>query len=211
MLFLNSRRLSFGIMAVTLLALATDVASADHSASALFAGDPTGPPFYVGTSSPPAGVSGIELVGGAPGYLNGLSGGASAGAAGDVGISPLAKGQPELIAISIHLADTAGPSRSLSSLNDPALADIVADLNASTGLSPIPLTAYAFNSAPPQFAAAQLMLSSGEAASSGQPFDIVLATSNLVEAGHVLILNFSGEFEALDGISAISDVGAPPA
>jgi hypothetical protein len=209
MLSTNLRRLSAAVFGTLTLALSADVATADHSASADFSDHPF-TTFFVGTSNPSAGPNGIGLVGGAPGYLNGISGGLGPATVGSLAISPLAKGQSELIAISIHLADTAGPSHSLSSLNDPALADIVTDLNASSGSSAIPFTAYAYNNVPPQFTATQMILSSGETANGGTPFDVALATSNSDFAGSILNLNFAGEINALDGITTISvtDVGA---
>jgi hypothetical protein len=101
------------------------------------------------------------------------------------------------------------PSHSLSALNDPALADIVNDLNTTSGGGDAPLLSYAYNTAPAQFTAAETLLTSGESANGGQPFDILLTstTPSLVSWWGV---GFSSEIGNLDGITSLSvtDIGA---
>lgn len=182
-----------------------------HSATFALTGDPIGSPFFTGTYLPAGGPPGvIRTSGGVPGYLNGVSGGAFGGGTGEVLIGTVGAGETELVAFSIHLTDTAGPSHSLSDLNDPALAHVVADLNHPYVFGPI-LTAYAYNNAPAQYADALSILSAGEVANGGQPFDILVTATNVGNNG-VWTTDFSGEIGFLDGITAltITDIGAVP-
>jgi hypothetical protein len=176
-------------------------------------GDPIGSPFFTGTFQPASGSpqAGIITIGGTPGYLNGVSGGAFGGGTGEVLLGSVGPGETELVGFSIHLTDTAGPSHSLSSLNDPALADIVTDLTHPTFAGPIRVTAYAFNAAPAQYASALAILSAGETANGGQPFDVLITATNPGLNG-VWATDFSGEIGFLDGITAltITDIGAVP-
>lgn len=190
------------------------VATAQHSAGVAVIHDPF-PPFYSGTSHP-VGQDQVSALGGVPGYFNVMSGGGVGGATGSLTVTPpfFAQTQIQLAGIAIHVTDAAGASHPLSSLNDPALADIVADLNVpfainregSTG------TAYAFGAAPPQYAGALALLSAGEATNGGQPFDILLELPYTIDSGfqHNWILYFDNEVGHLDGITALSvtDVGA---
>jgi hypothetical protein len=187
------------------------VAHASHSAGVGTAIDPIFSP-YSGTTNP-SGTFQINLAGGLPGYLNGVTGGQDGGAAGGIIIQRV----PQAIftvGVAIHVTDSAGASHSLSALNDPSLGDIVADLTLGSG-GAFPVTAYAYNSAPSQYSAAELALGTGEAANGGQPFDILLAgVDNFPPGRNEFIWNFwfSNEVGNLDGISALSvtDVGAVP-
>src|SRR6185312_9348105 len=101
-----------------------------HASFVAVAGDPIGIPFFTGTFHPDG--NSIAAGQGTPGYLNGVSGGSSGGATGQLIIGAAAPGQTSLVAFAIHVTDTAGTSHSLSTLNDPALADVVNDLNHPT-------------------------------------------------------------------------------
>jgi hypothetical protein len=116
------------------------------------------------------------------------------------------------VGLAIHVTDTAGPSHSLSALNDPALADIVSDLNANTEHGDSIVTAYAYGAAPADFAGALAALSAGEATHGGQPFDILLTATPLLGNTAYWTLDFSNEVGNLDGITALSvtDIGAVP-
>jgi hypothetical protein len=142
-----------------------------HSAFVNVAHDPFGFAPFAGTSTP-SGVYQINLASGAPGYLNGIAGGQSGGSDGMVTVTALGKGTVYLMGLAIHVTDTAGTSHSLSSLGDPALGDIINDLNHPPFGGEIVPTAYAYNAAPAQYAAAESILSAGESANGGQPFDI---------------------------------------
>jgi hypothetical protein len=184
---------------------------ASHTASATLAWDASGNAFYTGTSNP-SGPLRVNVYDGAPGYLNAVAGGGSGQTFGEVSITSFGVGQTELIALALHVTDSTGPSHPLSSLNDPALASIVSDLNATAGGSPIPMTAYAYNSTPSDFAPLQNLLTAGEAANGGQPFDILLVTNNPIVGGPWLQVVFNGELAQLNGITSIgvTDIGAIP-
>jgi len=191
-----------------------------HADFILLTGDPIGVPFFSGTLNPP-GVTrssdGFPLsVGpGKPAYLNNVSGGDAGNSRGELGIGPA--GQTVLVAFAIHVTDTAGASHSLSALNDPALADIVNDLNHPSLMGAgNPVAVYAYADAPAQYAGALALLSSGEAGYGGQPFDI-LATATVRPLNGIWATDFSGAIaekigSPLDGITSLSitDLGAIP-
>jgi hypothetical protein len=198
---------------VTILLLFTGqvgIASAAHSAYVAVAHDPL-LNDYTGTSHP-SGTYQINLAGNVPGYLNGISGGQNAGSAGGLISTRFAGNQVlYLMGIAIHVTDTAGTSHSLSALNDPALTDIVSDLNNPPfGGDFVPI-AYAYNNAPSQYSMGEAALSAGESANGGQPFDILMVgiDNNFVFPDAVWSLGFADEVGNLDGITALSvtDVG----
>lgn len=141
-----------------------------------------------------------------------MSGGTSSGAAGDLVI--YAGFQPtQLTALAIHVTDSAGAWHSLSSQNDPALADILTDLgaplqNGNTGISAI----YSYATAPTEYASALATLSAGEAANGGQPFDLLFVShyDNDTPLDYLWNISFAGEIGVRDGITALSvtDIGA---
>jgi hypothetical protein len=182
-------------------------ANASHSAYAWLASDPSSGLFFSGTSNP-SGPPQISVVGGAPGYLNSVTGGSATQSIGGASITQFAFGQTELVALALHVSDSAGPSHSLSSLNDPELATVVADINA------VSLTAYAYNAAPANLAPLQSLLTAGEITNGGQPFDILLVTNNTLGTGRGprLELNFATEASQINDITSISvtDIGAIP-
>jgi hypothetical protein len=200
------------VIAVAIVCGIARVSLADHSANIQVVHD-TFLPLYTGTSHP-AGNYSVNVVAPAPGYFNGMSGGSNGGANGFLSITPANFGQTQLSALAIHVTDAAGASHSLSSLNDPALADIVNDLNIPPNISAAgdSGTAYPFGAAPPQYAAAVATLAAGEALNGGQPFDILIAfpspdaTGGQFEWG----LSFQNEIGTLDGITALSvtDIGS---
>jgi hypothetical protein len=191
----------------------TPVAScqSSHSAAIVLTHDALATPLYAGTSNP-TGSFEINPIGGNPGYLNGISGGAMGTATGQVGTHPVQPGVIELVAVAIHVTDSAGPSHSLSSLNDQALADMVNDLNNSTSHGDSTITAYAYGAAPTGYANAEAALSAGEVANSGQPFDILLTAIPLVGSVAYWSLDLHNEVGNLDGITAltVTDIGAVP-
>jgi hypothetical protein len=166
-----------------------------------------------GTSNP-AGIAQVNPSVDSPGYLNQMSGGINGGATGAVGIlNPY--GNTELVALAIHVTDNAGDSHSLSSGGDPALADIVSDLNISAAYFGEGMTAYAFGGAPQEYSGQVAALSAGETANRGQPFDILLVENFSPFIPHGFLnwnMDFSGEIGNADGITALSitDVGAIP-
>jgi hypothetical protein len=184
-----------------------------HSAAIVLQQDPTAANFYTGASTPAAPMGNISVVGGEPGYLNEISAGTFGTAGGQVGITgQVGSGPIELVGIAIHVTDTGGASHSLSTGSDPALADIVGDLNHSNPPSlGYPITVYAYNSAPLQYAAALSTMSAGETSLGGQPFDVLLAASPPFDVGY-WTLDLHNEIGNLDGITALSvtDVGAVP-
>src|SRR5262249_13908255 len=102
------------LLSFALILLSTDIAPASPP-YAVVAPDPllgaySGPPNTVGPDQ-------INLSGDAPGYLNAVD-----PLVGSVSITPLPQGVETVIGVAIHVTDSAGPSHSLSSLNDPALA-----------------------------------------------------------------------------------------
>jgi len=162
----------------------------------------------------------VNTGGGMPGFVNNLTGGSNGGATGNVSIyNPdfTVAGRTEMVAAAIHATDSAGPSHSLSSLSDPALADIVFDLNHANIGGVATVTAYAFANAPAQYAPQVAALAAGEAANGGQSFDLLLTINNtnlpLQQVGGLWwAFDLSGEIGQLDGISAIkvTDVAAVP-
>jgi hypothetical protein len=208
-------RSAMWLLAVAIVFGSARASRADHSANIYLTHDAF-PPYYTGTSHP-AGIRHVNVVAAAPGYLNDMSGGADGGADGTVTISPANYGQTQLTALAIHVTDAAGASHSLSTLNDPALADIVNDLNVPFNIvaadgPPSYGTAYSFAAAPPQYAVAVGTLAAGEAQSGGQPFDILVAFPSPDATGGDLAwyLYFQTEIGTLDGITALSvtDVGS---
>jgi hypothetical protein len=211
---LGLRCLSTAVIAATVLAILggwTGEALAAHSADIQIGHDPALPVFFTGTSNPP-GLDQVNVIGSNPAYLNNMSGGLHGGATGNVEIADPGAGPAELIAVAIHLTDSAGPSHSLSGLDDPALSAIVIDLN-NSALN-YGYIAYAYGSPPQQFANAISALSAGEIADGGQPFDILLSEIYLLFPfpGMAWGFDFSNEIGNLDGITALSitDVGAIP-
>jgi hypothetical protein len=193
------------------LLLSASSARAGHSASVGIAIDPI-IPQYTGTSNP-GGAFQINLSGGLPGYLNGIGGGENGGSEGCIIIQRIPQ-STFLVGIAITLADQAGPSHSISTLNDPALGDIVADLNVGSGGS-FAITAYPYDAAPSQYSGAQATLSASESAKGGQPFGILLVGVDTFPLGRnefVWNFAFSNEIGNLDGITslAVTDVGALP-
>ena len=172
------------------------------------------PPFYNGTSNP-VGIAQINVVGTTPGYFNGVSTVGGSTASGEVLLTSMPQGVMEFVGVAIHVTDTAGPSHSLSSLSDPALADLVFDVNKAGVVGDFPINAYAYNSAPVQYAGVESILSAGEAALGGQPFDLLLTGTNLnqpVGKGLYWSIDISTAISNIDGITAIgvSDIGAVP-
>jgi hypothetical protein len=164
---------------------------------------------FNGTSST-VGINQINLVGATPGYFNNLS--LPAGTAtGAVTITALPQGITTVAGLAVHVTDTAGPSHSLSTLNDPALADLIFDLNHSGIGGDFVVTTYAYNAAPPQYANAEAALSAGEAALGGQPFDLLLTGANSFPPIGTRMY-WSMDFSPVIGITAIgmTDVGAVP-
>jgi hypothetical protein len=183
-----------------------------HSAGITVSEDPTPPTFFTGTSNPPGPVL-VNISAAGPGYLNGVSGGSFGSSDGNFDVGPQQlTGVVQLAALAIHLTDSAGASHSLSSLNDPALMDIVSDLNTSSGSGEATLALYAYNSAPQQFAGSQALLSAGETANGGQPFDILVVVTPIFptesDPGWWSV-GFSDEIGSLDGITSLSvtDIG----
>jgi hypothetical protein len=207
------RGLSCGVVAEMLCVGSFASAQATHSAAIVLQQDPTAANFYTGTSTPPASVGNIKIVGGAPGYMNSVSGGTFGTAGGQVGITgQVGSGPVELVALAIHVTDTAGPSHSLSTMSDPALADIVNDLSHSNPPSlGYPITVYPYNSAPPEYTDPLSRLSTGESSLGGQQFDVLLAASPPFSVGY-WTLDLSNEVGNLDGITSLSvtDIGAVP-
>jgi hypothetical protein len=205
-------RINTTVVVITCFVLLGARASlASHSAITLVGHDPV-LSFYAGTSNP-SGTYQINLQNGSPGYLNGISGGQDAGSAGGVMITSTPTGSMYLVGVAIQVTDTAGPLHSLSTMNDAALGDIVADLNLDSGGDVI-LHTYPFQSAPSQYSSAEAVLAAGEAANGGQPFDLLLAGTNLGMFGgfDVWTFDFHNEVGNLDGITAlnVTDVGAIP-
>jgi hypothetical protein len=151
-----------------------------------------------------------------PGYLNNVTGGSDGGAVGNVNIAAVPFGTLQFVALAINVTDDAGVSHRLSSEDDPALADIVDDLNDSS--SGYGYTAYAFNNVPLSYIGAAAALSAGESTYGGQPFDILVAENYpspppFVNTILIWGFDFSGEIDNQeDGITAlnITDVGAIP-
>jgi hypothetical protein len=171
---------------------------------------------YSGTSNPPGPPSvQINLANGQPGYLNAISGGANGGASGYV----FATHFPNVVTtyilgIAVHVTDTTGASHSLSALNDPALNDIVTDINASGNQFFCSVVAYPYNSAPSQYSTAEAVLSAGESANGG-PFDLLITATDTGSTGSALDIwepSFTNEINNLDGITAINvtDLGLVP-
>jgi hypothetical protein len=179
----------------------------------LVGGDPIGTPFFTGTFNPPGDGYSLSAGPGSPAFLNNVSGGSAGHSSGELLIGAAPAGQTALVAFAIHVTDTAGPSHSLSALNDPALADVVNDLNHPTLVgSGNPVTVYAYADAPAQYAGALALLSADEATYGGQPFDI-LATVTVKPLNGVWATDFSnalgGHFDGMTALS-ITDIGAIP-
>jgi len=149
-------------------------------------------------------------------YLNGISNPASNGSFFVGPVTPLWP----MLGIAIHVADSAGPSHSLSSMNDPALADIIADMNRNAGSNGfIPLTAFTLQTLPPQYAGEAALLNSVEATAASfgfQPFDIYAVDTSTqpqsIQGVSLWTLSFSAEVGNLDGITSlnVTDVGLVP-
>jgi hypothetical protein len=185
--------------------------SAEYPAVIFAVSDPyPGIPFFSGNGNPPN-EGYIDVPSGLD-YLNNMYGGAFGGA---TGFLPMEAPTHGIVAIAIHVTDSAGPSHSLSTLGDPSLGGIVSDLNK------LDINAYAFNDAPPQYAGYVATLSAGEAARGGQPFDILIDPSSdpsndfLNFNGYYMplwLFDFSGEIGMQDNITSlqITDIGAIP-
>ena len=91
-------------------------AAMPHSAGITNGFDPLMGSAYSGTSNP-SGNGQINVLENTPGYLNDISGGLDNGASGQIDISDTAalEGAATLLAIAIHVTDSAGSSHSLSS------------------------------------------------------------------------------------------------
>jgi hypothetical protein len=182
--------------------------------------DAVGPQYYFSGISNPAGDAQINFNGLEPGYLNHMTAGAFGSDNGFVSIfTPEQKtlGGIEIIALAIHVADNAGPSHSLATMNDPALGDIIDDLNSMPDTELGKITAYDFNNAPSQYTASIAALAQGEQNRRGEPFDILLVQpnqlfANLISKTLQWQFNFSGEVGTLDGITSlqITDIGVVP-
>ncbi len=169
-------------------------------------------PSYFGNSNP-TGSAQVNIFGSNPGYLNQMTGGIAGGATGTVGIFDPYENDTELVALAIQVADNAGDEHSLSGLDDPALENIVSDINTSN--PNIGLTAYAYDAAPQIYARQIASLTAGETANLGQPFDILLVENYNIIFPHSFLdwgFDFSAEIGNSDGIVALSltDVGAIP-
>lgn len=160
---------------------------ASHSADVLVGQDPVPLPSYTGTSTP-SGPFQINLTPGTPGFLNGMSGGQDGGADGNVIVTALGGGSVYLVGLAINVSDAAGPSHSLSNLGDAALGDIVNDLRNPPFSGEIVPYAYAYNQAPAQYAADESILSAGESANGGQPFDILLVGTDPGIGNHYFLV-----------------------
>lgn len=188
------------------------IAGAEHSAAIVATHDPLLLPLYTGISNP-VGPTRVNVVGTAPGYFNTIGGGGSGGADGMLGITGFPGTAIQLTALAVHVTDTAGQSHSLSTLSNPALGDIVNDLNSFAGGGELNITAYPFAGAPTQYAGATALLSAGEVVNGGQPFDLLLVGQNPADlpfGSYNWSINLGGEIGDVDGITALSvtDVGA---
>jgi len=190
------------------------IVQANDATFVLTSHDPFGLLPFTGTRHPDNGLPLPEVLSarGVPGFFNGMSGGTSGGAAGDLAI--YAGFEPtQLTAVAIHVTDAAGASHSLSSLNDPALADVLIDLgaplqNGNTGVSAI----YPYAAAPSEFSSVLATLSAGETANGGQPFDLLFVShyDDDTPLDYLWNISFAGEIGNMDGITALSvtDIGA---
>jgi hypothetical protein len=170
---------------------------------------------FQGTSDP-TGPGQINLTNGQPGFFNGISGGVVGSEEGNINVEDSQFDTPgitELLALAIQVVDTSGSLHSLSQGNDPALADIINDVNTSSFGGPYAVTAYPFDNLPQQYKSYGSTLASGELQAHGQPFDILASVTypgqfppNHAEWG----INFSNEVGNLDGINflEVSDAGA---
>ena len=194
--------------ALALLGALPQLSQAAHSAHALWGQDQVDPALS-GTSNP-AGIQLVNVNGSTPGYLNGIF----IQSIGSVSLAPPPQSAPELVGVAIHLTDTAGPSHSLSDMNDPALGDVLLDLRQGSSGDAFYVSVYPYLNAPQQYADAQSILSAGEAANGGQPFDVLIVggPSSFQPPRTWLSLGFNNEIGNLDGITAISvtDIGAVP-
>jgi hypothetical protein len=178
---------------------------------------PAGPgcsfPVFTGTLHPSDSNQYAPIALG-PGYLNNIAGGSNDGATGFATIDDVPFGETEFVALAINISDLTGGPHRLSSENDPALGDIVSDLNnpAVNG----GYTAYAFSDIPQAYAGAAAALATGESEYGGQPFDILVAENSTNPTPYEVLkwnFDFSGEiFSQQDEVSAISitDIGAIP-
>lgn len=112
-----------------LMAVAAGRTAWGHAAAVELGHDPA-MPFYTGTANPGGTASSIIITTApmSPSFLNGIGGGIIDGAAGEFGVTPTMQNLV-LVGLALHVTDTAGPSHSLSSLGDPALGDIIANLS----------------------------------------------------------------------------------
>ena len=203
-----------GIIATALMIIsvcANRANAATHSAVAFVTGDAVYLGF-VGTSNPTPLVNEKIFIGdGVPGYLNAIS---RAQSSGVVIANSRGKGATYYAGVALHVADDAGPSHSISQLNDPALADLVLDLNQSSA-GDFTLLAFDYANAPSQYAPQIAALSAGESAYGGQPFDLLLVGTdnfNQVQNAKYWSFDFSHEVGNLDGITALNftDIGIVP-
>ena len=201
---------------IALLAGATIPALAAHSAFVVMGYDAYPVPFFTGISSP-TGPSQINVVSGNPGFLNNLSGGSNGGATGNVSVNDAQFtnfNATELVALAIQVTDSAGPQHSLSADSDPALGDIVNDLNNSSFGGVFIASAYPFASVPSEFQSAANALSSGEQ-TLGKPFDILLSITDNWPGFPFNQLawasDFSNEVGNLDGITSLKITDADAA
>jgi hypothetical protein len=200
------------VVAFTLAILCVNAgrAEAAHSADAFVTHDAVYSGF-VGTSNPaPLANEKIFIGNGVPGYLNAISGPQTSGV---VIANDLGPGTTYFAGVAIHIADNAGPSHSLSQLNDPALADLVLDLSQLSARDS-PLATFAFGNAPSQYAPEIAALTAGESANGGQPFDLLFVgtDSSGVRLAKYWSFDFSHEVGNLDGITALNftDIGIVP-
>ena len=174
---------------------------------------------YSGNSNPFGPPWQIILKDGRPGYLNRISGGANGGASGYAFATHFPNtATTYLMGAAIRVTDTAGASHSLSAMNDPALNDIVADINALGNEVFFSIAVYPYNSPPSRYSSAEAVLSAGESANGGQPFDILVTATDKPTFGftdYSLAIwdpYFTNEIGNLDGITAIkvTDLGLLP-
>src|ERR1700733_12819607 len=160
------------MIVASFLGCCCETSAAEHSAG-ITLGEDAGYSRFTGVSSP-TGSAEVNIENGNPGYLNNITGGEFGGSTGTGGIVDPYVNDVELVGLAIHITDTAGASHSLSDDDDPALTDIVSDLN-SLGLGGSGYIAYPYSEAPRQYTGQLNELSAGESANGGQPFDILIA------------------------------------